>query len=102
MSVSLQVLYPAKADTTFDHGYYLSKHMQLVSEYMGEHIEKTLVTRGDSSGPDTPAAFHAIATIVFKDQDAMDAALKVSRPVMGDIPNFTNSEPQILMGEVVG
>lgn len=102
MSVSLQVLYPVKEDTTFDHDYYLSTHMALVAEHMGPHVERTLVTRGTAGGPDTPPPFHAIATIVFKDQDAMGAALKASGPVMADIANFTNSRPQILMGEVAG
>jgi uncharacterized protein (TIGR02118 family) len=102
MSVSLQVLYPVQDETQFDYGYYLSTHMALVSEHMGPHIERTLVTRGAESGSDVPAPFHAIATIVFADQEARNAALKASPPVMADIPNFTNSRPQILMGEVVG
>ncbi len=101
MSVSLQVLYPIN-DTKFDYDYYLSTHMDIVGEHMGQHIERTLVTRGTAGGPDTPPAYHAIATIVFADQDAMDAALAVSGPVMADIPNFTDAQPQILVGDVVG
>jgi uncharacterized protein (TIGR02118 family) len=102
MSVSLQVIYPIKENTHFDYDYYFSTHMKLVGQHMGPHIERTLVTKGVASGPDVPPNIYAIATIVFADQDAMSAAMKVSAPVMADIANFTDSKPQILIGDVVG
>jgi hypothetical protein len=49
-----------------------------------------------------PPAFHAIATMVFADADAMKAAMAAAGPVMADIANFTNVEPQILIGDVLG
>ena len=102
MSVSLQVMYPIGEDTQFDYDYYFSTHMEVVGQHMGPHIERTLVTKGIAGGPDTAPSIYAIATIVFPDQAAMGAAMKVSDPVMADIPNFTNVTPQILIGEVVG
>ena len=102
MSVSLQVLYPITDGTKFDYDYYLSTHMGLVAEHMGSQIERTLVTKGQAGGPDTPPSYYAIATIVFSDSDAMNTALASSPPVMADIPNFTDTQPQILIGEVVG
>ncbi|MCD9148230.1 EthD family reductase [Pseudophaeobacter flagellatus] len=102
MSVSLQVIYPISEDTTFDYGYYSQTHMKLVAKHMGPHIDKTLVTKGVAGGPDLPPPFHAIATIIFADQTALAAALKVSGPVMADLPNFTNVQPQILIGDVIG
>lgn len=101
MSVSLQVLYPIKDDTHFNYEYYFDKHMDVVGQHMGPHIERTLVTKGVSSGPDTPPSHYAIATIVFADQDAMASAMSVSGPVMADIANFTDVQPQILVGDVV-
>lgn len=102
MPVSLQVIYPVADGTTFDFDYYSTTHMQLVGEHMGPHIKSTVVTKGLAGGPDVPAGFHAIATIVFADQDAMNAAMKASAPVMADIPNFTNIQPSVLIGEVIG
>ncbi len=102
MSVSLQVIYPVSDDSTFDHDYYTATHLPLVGEHMGAHISSTLVTKGLAGGPDVPAPFHAVATMVFKDQDAMQAALAAAGPVLEDIPKFTNSKPQMLIGEVVG
>ncbi len=102
MRVSLQVAYPTANGTTFDLDYYLGTHMPMVQKHMGAHIESTVVTKGVAGGPDTPPPFHAIATMVFKDQDAMNAAMKASGPVVADIPNFFNAAPQMLIGDVVG
>jgi uncharacterized protein (TIGR02118 family) len=102
MSVSLQVLYPISEGAHFDHEYYLGTHMPLVSDQMGAHIERTLVTKGVAGGPDTPPGHNAVATIVFPDAAAMDAAMRAAGPVMKDVANFTNVQPQFLVGEVIG
>ncbi|PYG29544.1 EthD family reductase [Pelagimonas varians] len=100
MSVSLQVLYPVSEGTTFDYDYYLSTHMEMVGTVMGAHISQTLVTKGLAGGPETPPGFYAIASMVFADQAALDAALSVAGPVLEDIPKFTNTQPQMLIGQV--
>jgi uncharacterized protein (TIGR02118 family) len=101
MSISLQVLYPVTEDTYFDYDYYLATHMPLVSTHMGPHVSQTLVTKGRAGGPDTPAGFYAIATLVFADQVAMDAAMANAGTVLEDIANFTDTAPQMLIGEVL-
>lgn len=102
MALSLQVIYPITDGTHFDMDYYLGTHMPLVGVHMGPHIAQTLVTKGLAGGPDTPPGIFAVATMTFADQAAMDAAMKASGPVLADIPNFTDSKPQMLIGEVVG
>lgn len=100
MSSSLQVLYPITEETNFDYEYYLGTHMPLVAEHMGAHIEQTQVTRGLAGGPDVPPDFYVVATMTFADQGALDAALSVAGPVLADIPNFTNTVPKMLIGQV--
>ena len=102
MALSLQVMYPTTKGTSFDYDYYFGTHMDLVAEHMGQHLQSTLVTKGLASGPDTPPGLYAVATMVFADQGQMDAAMAVSAPVLADIPNFTDTKPQMLIGEVVG
>jgi len=102
MSVSLQVIYPATEGTQFDFDYYLGNHMELTRTHMGSHIDSTVITKGLAGGPGTPPPFHAVATIVFADRAAMNAAMRSSDALMADIPNFTDTTPQILIGEVVG
>lgn len=101
MSTTLQVIYPVADGTSFDFDYYMNKHMGIVGDCIGEHIQSTLVTKGiaGGGGPDTPPGYHAIASIVFADQATLDAALKKLGPALEDVPNFTNSTPQMLIGE---
>lgn len=102
MAVSLQVLYPVKPDTTFDFDYYASTHLGLVAEHMGPFMVSSQVTRGLAGGPDAPPDFYTIFTAIFASQEKMDAAMAAARPVLTDIPNYTNTQPQMLIGEVVG
>ena len=67
----------------------------------GAHIESTLVTKGIAGGPDVPPPYYAIATITFENQSEMDAAMSKIDTVVNDIPNFTNTKPVMLIGEVV-
>lgn len=100
MTMTLQVVYPTEGETTFDYDYYFETHMDLVEQHMGAHIEEAFATRGVSGPPGQPAPFHAIATMKFADQAALNAALGASAPVMADIANFTNATPQVLIGQV--
>ncbi|MFC6638858.1 EthD family reductase [Sulfitobacter sp. JBTF-M27] len=98
MSATLQVIYPNADGTNFDYDYYMSTHMGIVGDCIGEHIQSTLVTKGVAGGPDTPPGYHAIASIVFADGAALDAAMGRLGPALEDIPNFTNAAPQVLIG----
>lgn len=102
MSISLQVLYPVGADTNFDHDHYSTTHIPLVGEHMGSHIESTSISKGIAGGPDVPAGFYVVATMIFAAMENLQAALEVAGPVLSDIPNFTNVEPQMLIGDVIG
>lgn len=103
MPVSLQVMYPVSEDSTFDHAYYADTHMKLVGEHMGPHLKETLVTKGlAGGGPDAPAPMHAVASMIFESQEDLQAALAVAGPVLADLPNFTNVQPHMMVGEVIG
>ena len=102
MATSMQVIYPISDDTNFDMDYYLNTHMPIVGQHMGPHIQSTLVTKGLGSPGGNAPGFYAVATIVFEDQNAFNAAMKVAGPVMADVPNFTNVQPDVLIGEVIG
>jgi hypothetical protein len=59
------------------------------------------VTKGLAGGPGAPAGIYAIATLMFADEASMTGALQASGPVLDDITNFTNTTPEMLLGEVV-
>lgn len=101
MGISMQVIYPALEGSRFDHDYYAKSHLALVEEHLGAYLASTLVTKGQSGGPGKAAGYHAIATLVFADEDAFRKAMKVAGPVLADVPNYTDVEPEVLIGEVV-
>lgn len=101
MAVSLQVIYPVSDESRFDYDYYVGTHIPIVERDMGPHIDQVVVTKGVAGGADVPPAFHAVATMTFADQAALDAALGNAGAALEDIPNFTNVQPQMLIGEVL-
>ena len=80
----------------------MTKHLPIADNHMGPHIDNTLIIKGLAGGPNVPAGFHTIATITFKDQAALDAAMDAAGPVLADIPNFFSGQPQMLIGQVQG
>lgn len=102
MSVSLRVMPPITDATTFEHDCRTRSRMALVGTDMGPHPASRLAARGLKDGPGTPPGLRAVATQVFSDQDAMDAATNVSGPAPADVPNFTPVTPTALVGEVIG
>ncbi|WP_293572768.1 EthD family reductase [Phaeobacter sp.] len=102
MTVSLQVIYPASEDATFDFDYYEKTHLPLLEEHWGDLMETVEASRGLASGPDVPPAFLLIATITFADMDKLDTAMgEKGGPIIDDVSNFTNIRPQILIGDVL-
>ncbi|WP_417525280.1 EthD family reductase [Marinovum sp.] len=102
MALTLQVIYPATDGTRFDMDYYTDTHMPLVGEHMGAHIDEVLVTGGlAGGGPGAPSPYYAVATMTFANLDALDAALAAAPPVVADIANFTDTEPQMMVGQVI-
>ncbi|PHS39239.1 MAG: ethyl tert-butyl ether degradation protein EthD [Robiginitomaculum sp.] len=101
MSISLQVLYPISDDSKFDFTYYTESHFPIVGKHWGSFIESITASKGIAGGPDTPPAYHAIASLTFKDMDTLEAAIAVAEPVLADIANFTNVAPEMLIGEVL-
>ncbi|MDJ0825733.1 MAG: EthD family reductase [Rhodobacter sp.] len=101
MAASLQVIYPVGEDTHFDYDYYTTTHMDIVAEHMGPFIQAQTVTKGLAGGPDVPPGAYAIATFTFADQAALDGAMAAAGPALADLPNFTNSQAQMLIGEVI-
>ncbi len=102
MTATLQVLYPATEGTTFDHDYYQNTHFGIVQSHMGDGLVAMIASKGLAGGPDVPPGFHAIATMTYENMDAMQAALGKAEPVLGDIPNYTNCTPQMLIGQTYG
>jgi uncharacterized protein (TIGR02118 family) len=98
----LRVCY--KHGVRFDEGYYTSKHLPLSKAVMGPHgvtsVEMVKVaTTADGSTP----PYQVIFSAYFETAAVLQSAMKSPRigEVLGDIQNFYDGMPDVLIGEVV-
>ena len=73
-----------------------------MNEHLAPILESHEVVKGLAGGPDEPPGFCGIDNARGTDMDALQKALAAEGPVPADIPNDTNTEPIMLIGEVVG
>ena len=103
--IRVTVSYPNEPGKKFDWDYCLNTHLPLVHEHLDSRgMTKVEVDKG-ISGPDpsAPPSFIAVAYLTFNTVDEVHEAFKaVGRPVMGDIPNYTDIKPTIDISESVG
>ena len=104
MPTTVTVLYENVADATFDLDYYMATHMPLVDERFKPYGLKgwrVLKAVGTPTG-DSPA-YNIIATLEFDAADQFRAAVAAEGgPVFGDVPNFSNKSPVVVIGDLVG
>lgn len=98
----LRVCY--KHGVRFDEGYYVSKHLPLVGSIMGPYGVKSVevvkvTTAGDGSTPPYQVIFSAYFESAAELQNARQGPRMGE--VVGDIQNFYDGMPDVLIGEVV-
>ncbi len=88
-------MYPKTDDSTFDMDYYCATHMPMLADALGDACKgwgASTVVSGD---------WEAIGWANVESQDALNAALKEhGAAIMGDVPNYTNVAPQMVIGEI--
>ena len=98
----LRVCY--KHGVRFDEGYYISTHSPLVNAVMGPHgLKRTEMVRVTPTpgGPNPP--YQVIFSAYFDTAASLQAAMQDPRigEVMGDIANFHDGAPDVMIGDVV-
>merc|ERR1712137_915945 len=99
MSATTTVIY--EQNTKFNMDYYLKTHMPLVQEKWGPSGLKSwkVLKFGDDAPYCVQATLEWGSMSDFQkatqDKAAMDA-------IMGDVSNFSNTNPKLMTGEVVG
>ena len=101
--IRITVSYPATPGTRFDHDYYRHQHRQLLLDRLGPlglqrvEIDKCLAD-GAGGTPPVVAAAHMFFTGLPEFQSAL---AQHGAEIMGDIRNYTDIRPQILISAVV-
>ncbi len=94
--ITVSILYPQTDDSTFDMDYYTSSHMPMFAGHLGDACQGWGVA--DVMGND----YHAMAWATVTSVEAFNAAMgEHGAEIMGDVANYTNVSPVLLLGEVV-
>jgi uncharacterized protein (TIGR02118 family) len=101
--IRVSVLYPKTSEGHFDLEYYLNKHIPMVKERLTPlGLARIEVDEGlGGLAPDQPPAYAVIAYLVFETPEALQNGLAAhGAEIMGDIPNYTNLQPQIQINRI--
>jgi uncharacterized protein (TIGR02118 family) len=103
MPATITVMYPNTDEATFDLEYYLAKHMPLVDEkFKPFGLKGWRVVQGTGTPFDGKPLYSIIATLEFDTADQFKAAVAAEGgPVFGDVPNFANTQPIVVIGDIV-
>jgi len=100
--VKVSVLYPKQPDTKFDMPYYLNSHIKMVQQLLGPRLKGVAVEEGISGmQPGTSASYAAMGHLLFESVADFQASFGPhAQTIVGDIPNYTNSQPIIQISEI--
>jgi uncharacterized protein (TIGR02118 family) len=100
--VKVSVLYPNRQGTNFDMSYYINRHMVMVQQLLGPRLRGMSVEQGISGvQPGSSASYIAMGHLLFDSvEDFQTSFGPHTQAIVGDIPNYTNSEPIIQISEV--
>jgi uncharacterized protein (TIGR02118 family) len=73
--IDVIVMWPNADDATFDHDYYLQKHIPMLGELLGDKLTRVEVAKGIGGlEPGAPPPYVAITHLYFDSVDAFQTA----------------------------
>lgn len=104
-SIKVVVLYPNDEGSHFKDDYYLGTHMPLVDKHWKQYGLQAWEVIKFARGADGAAPkFSTQATLTFESKEHFGKAMasEEAKTVLGDIENFTNTQPTLIGGSVIG
>ena len=100
--IKVSVFYPNGAGTKFDITYYVKKHMPMVQKLLGSSLKGMAVEQGISGGQAGSApTYVAMGHLLFNSVGEYEKSFAPhAQAIVGDVPNYTNSQPLIQISEV--
>ncbi len=104
MATTITVLYENVEDATFDLDYYMATHMPLVDEkFRSFGMKGWRVLKAVGTPHGGKPLYSIIANLEFDTADQFRAAVAAEGGVVfGDVPNFSNKDPVVVIGDLVG
>jgi|SRR5690554_2293318 len=99
--VKVTFLYTGGEDVAFDFDYYLSNHIPLLTQKLGDLLIDMHIDKGISGGaPGSIAPYAAMGHFYIKKLETFVESFTLnSEEIMADIKNFTDSKPVIQVSE---
>jgi len=92
---NVTILYPKTDDSTFDIDYYKSTHMPMLVDALGDACQSWGAAKVSSG------KYEAFGWALVDSLDAFNAAMAAhGAEIIADVPNYTNVQPEIVIGEV--
>ena len=100
--IKVSVMYPNSEDATFDIDYYCNTHVPMVGSLLGDALKGGAVDSGIAGGaPGEAAKFIAMGHLTFESVEAFQNSFGPNaEKILADLPNFTNTQPQIQISEI--
>ena len=100
--IRASVMYPHQPGVQFNWDYYLGKHIPAVRRLTNVGLVRVEVDKGIGAGQQgAQAPFVCMAHMYFNNMEDMQKCMAGASELMGDIPNFTNVQPQVQISEIV-
>ena len=103
--IRVTVLFPKTSDSHFDMDYYLSKHVPMTTaklQSLGIPVEAEVDQGWAASRPVSPLPMQRSDICFLKKWKICKRDWTThGAEIMADIPNFTNVQPQIQVGNIV-
>ena len=100
--IQVSVLYPNGEATKFDIAYYCNQHIPMVKRLLGAAVKSASVQHGIGGlTPGSKASYVAMGHLVFDSVEAFHTSFGPhAEQIVGDIPNYTNTQPIIQVSEI--
>jgi uncharacterized protein (TIGR02118 family) len=100
--IKVAVLYPNTEGSKFDMDYYLNKHTPMVKQKLGSALKSVAIEAGlAGAAPGTQPTYRVLCHLGFDSVDSFNTAFAPhAQAIMGDIPNYTDVQPVVQIGEV--
>ena len=100
--IEVSVMYPGGAGNTFDMTYYLNSHIPMVRQKLGSAVRGVSVEQGLAGAePGSAPAYLALGHLLFDSVEAFQECFGPhAQAILGDIPNYTNTQPTIQISNV--
>lgn len=100
--IRITVSYTNVEGQRFDHTYYQAQHRQLLMARLATHgLQRVEMDKALADGAGGKPPVVAAAHLIFTDLAGFQAGMKVhGREIMGDVANYTDITPAILISEM--